>query len=186
MHVRGDRKQRRQLGWWSPDPRGILPLKRFRPSRSLRRSISRYEVTADRSFDEVVAGCGDEHRPDGWINAEIAAAYTQLHALGWAHSVEVWEDGKLVGGLYGVAVSGLFAGESMFYRATDASKVALAYLVDVLSSDGEDRLLDAQWATPHLESLGAVAVPRSRYLTLLAQALELPLPQLFGRPSKTP
>jgi leucyl/phenylalanyl-tRNA--protein transferase len=166
------------LAWWSPDPRGVLPLDRLRVSRSLRQSVGRYEVTVDRRFPEVIGACGDPSRPHGWITGAVAAAYTRLHDLGWAHSVEVWSGGRLVGGLYGVAIGGLFAGESMFHTARDASKVALVHLVDLLS-DGEDRLLDVQWTTPHLVSLGAVDVPRPEYLRRLSSALASPLPAAF-------
>ena len=163
--------RRRTMGWWSPDPRGVLPLDGLHVSRSLRRSTARYEVTADRRFAEVVAACADPHRPHGWITREVAAAYTVLHGLGWAHSVEVWSPGgELVGGLYGVAVGGLFAGESMFHRATDASKVALVRLVERLRAGGFV-LLDVQWLTPHLASLGAVEIPRRRYLDALPRVL---------------
>ena len=173
-----------QIGWWSPDPRGVLPLAGLRVSRSLRRSVRRYRVTVDQAFDEVVAGCADRRRPDGWINADIAAAYSRLHDDGWAHSVEVWRGEHLVGGLYGVAIGGLFAGESMFHRATDASKVALVYLVRELSADGLARLLDVQWVTPHLASLGAVGIERTAYLSRLDAALLLPLPTVFAEPRR--
>jgi len=166
------------VAWWSPDPRGILPLDGLEVSRSLRRSTARYEVSVDRAFAAVIEACADPGRPHGWINGAVAAAYVRLHELGWAHSVEVWDGDDLVGGLYGVAVGGLFAGESMFHRARDASKVALVHLVGLLG-DGEPRLLDVQWTTPHLVSLGAVDVPRPTYLDLLGEALEAPLPEVF-------
>ncbi|MCB9371864.1 MAG: leucyl/phenylalanyl-tRNA--protein transferase [Microthrixaceae bacterium] len=171
----------RALGWWSPDPRGIVPLDGLRVTRSLRRSVRRYEVRVDGAFTEVVVACADPSRPHGWISEEIVAAYTRLHELGWAHSVETWCDGVLVGGLYGVSVGGLFAGESMFHRERDASKVALVGLVELLraASPGADgRLLDVQWLTPHLASLGAVDVTRGEYLDRLAAAL--PLPDAFS------
>jgi leucyl/phenylalanyl-tRNA--protein transferase len=167
------------IAWWSPDPRGILPLDRLQVSRSLRRSCRRYEVTVDRSFSEVIAACADPGRPHGWINEAMVAAYVRLHELGWAHSVEAWEHDRLVGGLYGVAVGGLFAGESMFHARPDASKVALVHLVGLLREGGAE-LLDVQWTTPHLLSLGAVDVPRAEYLTRLGQALRRPLPPAFG------
>ena len=120
-------------------------------------------------------------RSGGWIDETIASAYTELHRLGWAHSVEAWRDGVLVGGLYGVAIGGLFAGESMFSRARDASKVALMGLVDLLTDEhAEDRLLDTQWQTPHLATLGVVEIPREEYLARLDRALALPLPAAFG------
>ncbi|MDZ7676605.1 MAG: leucyl/phenylalanyl-tRNA--protein transferase [Acidimicrobiales bacterium] len=176
MHV--DRG--RTLGWWSPDPRGILPLDRLHVSRSLRTSCGRMEIRVDTAFDDVIAACADPRRPHGWITHDIQDAYRRLHDMGWAHSVETWVDDELVGGLYGIAVGGLFAGESMFHRVTDASKVALVGLVEVLREDGVDRLLDVQWATDHLKSLGAVDVSRADYVgRLLPAALELPLPSTF-------
>jgi leucyl/phenylalanyl-tRNA---protein transferase len=164
------------MAWWSPDPRAIVPLDGLRVSRSLRRSARRYQVTVDTAFDEVVAACADPARPHGWITPAIREAYGRLHRLGWAHSVESWDGEGLAGGLYGVAIGGLFAGESMFHRRSDASKVALLALVDLLRDGTDGRLLDVQWRTEHLAGLGAVEVPRSRYLELLASALELPLP----------
>jgi leucyl/phenylalanyl-tRNA--protein transferase len=163
------------LAWFSPDPRGIVPLGDFRPSRSLRRSARRFGVTADTAFAEVLAGCADRRRPGGWITPAVRAAYQRLHALGWAHSVEVWdEQGGLAGGLYGVEIGGLFAAESKFHVRTDASKVALAALVGRLRAAGGARLLDVQWTTPHLASLGARDVPRPEYLRLLRAALDEP------------
>ena len=139
------------------------------------------EVRVDTAFDEVIRACGDPRRDAGWIDEEIIAAYTTLHEMGWAHSVETWRDDELVGGLYGVAIGGLFAGESMFHRVTDASKVALVGLVDLLHDEyTEQRLVDVQWSTPHLASLGVVEVRRSTYLDLLEPALELPLPAAFA------
>lgn len=171
--------RRRALGWWSPDPRGIVPLDGLRVSRSLRRSCRRYQVTRDTAFDAVITACADPSRPHGWIDASVDAAYRRLHHLGWAHSVEVWsEDGELVGGLYGLAIGGLFAGESMFHTQVDASKVALVHLVDTLRNGGAS-LLDVQWTTDHLVTLGAVDVPRHRYLDLLADAVARPLPAAF-------
>ena len=168
------------MGWWSPDPRGVLPLDGLRVTRSLRRSAQRYEVRVDTTFDDVVLACADRRRSGGWITHPIIRAYTRLHELGWAHSVETWDDDGLAGGLYGVSIGGLFAGESMFHRRTDASKVALIALVELLQADGVKRLLDVQWATPHLQSLGVVEVPRAQYLELLADALELDLPPAFA------
>ena len=170
----------RSLAWWSPDPRGVLPLDGLRVSRSLRKSCALYEVRIDTAFDQVITACADPKRPNGWIDGSITDAYRRLHSLGWAHSIETWTpDGKLVGGLYGLAIGGLFAGESMFHLATDASKVALVQLVETLS-DGGGGLLDVQWTTEHLVSLGAIDVPRSVYLDRLAAALERPLPAVFG------
>jgi len=168
------------IGWWSPDPRGVVPLDGFRLSRSLRAARRHYEVRIDSAFAAVVEGCADPNRPGGWITADIRAAYGTLHELGWAHSVEAWDEHGLAGGLYGVAVGGLFAGESMFHVRTDASKVALAALVDVLRADGEPRLLDVQWKTDHLATLGAIEVPRPHYLALLDAAIDLPLPPIWA------
>lgn len=164
--------RRRLLGWWSPDPRGVLPLDGLRVSRSLRRSTQRYEVRVDTAFEAVIEACAQLPRPHGWIDQHIVEAYTGLHRLGIAHSYESWLEGELVGGLYGVRINGLFAGESMFHRATDASKVALCALVEDMRSSGQ-RLLDVQWSTPHLASLGVVEVPRREYLGLLALALDV-------------
>jgi leucyl/phenylalanyl-tRNA--protein transferase len=165
------------MHWYSPVQRGIVPLDGLVVSRSLRRSARAFEIRVDTAFDDVVGACGDPRRPQGWITGEIAAAYGELHRLGWAHSIEAWREGELAGGLYGVAIGGLFAGESMFHRVRDASKVALVGLVDLLRDEhAEDRLLDVQWVTPHLASLGAVEVPRATYLRLLARALAAPPP----------
>lgn len=169
------------MGWWSPDPRGILRPADLRVSRSLRRSARRLQVTVDQAFTDVVRGCADPDRDRGWITPRIARAYRRLHRLGWAHSVEVWSDGRLVGGLYGVAIGGLFAGESMFHVVPDASKVALVALVDLLSRDRDPRrLVDVQWATDHLVSLGATEVPRPEYLRLLNRAMQAPPPPGWG------
>ncbi|WP_307862009.1 leucyl/phenylalanyl-tRNA--protein transferase [Nocardioides sp. SYSU D00065] len=165
------------LGWFSPVERGVLPLDGMRVSRSLRRSARDFEIRVDTAFDEVVAECGDPERPDGWITDSFRDAYARLHRLGWAHSVETWRDGRLVGGLYGVSIGGLFAGESMFHRERDASKVALLALVDLMRDDHADRrLLDVQWQTPHLASLGVVRRPRAEYLEALEGCLDVPAP----------
>jgi leucyl/phenylalanyl-tRNA--protein transferase len=167
--------------WWSPVERGVLPLDLLRVSRSLRQSVRRLEVRVDTAFDEVVGACADPGRDGAWIDGRVRAAYGRLHRLGWAHSVETWRDGELVGGLYGVAVGGLFAGESMFHRVTDASKVALVALVELLRDEhADERVLDVQWPTPHLESLGVTTVPRTTYLEMLARAATVPLPRCFG------
>ena len=169
------------MGWWSPDPRGVLPLEDLHVSRSLRRSTRRYEVRVDTAFADVVAACADPARAGGWITPSIVSAYQQLHDLGWAHSVEAWDADGLAGGLYGVAIGGLFAGESMFARRTDASKVALMALVEILRADGgAGRLLDVQWATTHLTTLGVVEVSRASYLTRLRRALEVALPAIWA------
>jgi leucyl/phenylalanyl-tRNA--protein transferase len=158
------------LGWWSPDPRGILPLDGLRVTRSMRQSARRYDVRVDTSFERIVRGCADPSREDGWINEDVVTAYARLHELGWAHSVEVFErDGSLAGGLYGVRVDGLFVGESMFHVGRDASKVALMALVDLMRTSGMS-LLDVQWCTEHLASLGAMAIPRQEYLARVVAA----------------
>ena len=173
------------VGWWSPVDRAVLPLDGMRVSRSLRRSARRFEIRVDTAFEEVLAACADPRRPDGWIDGDVRAGYTALHELGWVHSVEAWRDGRLAGGLYGVAIGGLFAGESMFHHETDASKVALLGLVDLLSDDhAGDRLLDVQWATDHLLSLGVVELSRRDYLARLDRALRLPLPASLDRPAR--
>lgn len=166
------------IGWWSPTPRAVIPLDALHVSRSLRRSLRRFETTVDTDFEQVVAACADPARPHGWIDESVVAAYTRLHRLGWAHSLEVWDDEGLAGGLYGVAVGGLFAAESKFHRRTDASKAALVALVDLLRAapDPHRRLLDVQWCTPHLASLGAVTVSRAAYHRLLDEALGLESP----------
>jgi leucyl/phenylalanyl-tRNA---protein transferase len=165
------------ITWWSPVDRGVLALDRLRVSRSLAKSCRRLEVRVDTAFDAVVAACADPRRHGGWINRDIARAYAELHRLGWAHSVETWSGGTLVGGLYGVAIGGLFAGESMFHRVTDASKVALVGLVELLCDEyAESRLVDVQWRTDHLASLGVVEVPRAAYVRALQSALQVPLP----------
>jgi leucyl/phenylalanyl-tRNA--protein transferase len=173
--------------WWSPQQRGVLPLDNLKVSRSLRQACKKFEIRIDTSFGEVIRSCADPTRDGAWISAEVIEAYEMLHELGWAHSVECWTpEGQLAGGLYGVAVNGLFAGESMFHRARDASKVALVALVDILTRDdqGKTRLLDLQWRTPHLESLGATQVSREEYLRMLDQALQLSAPGEFGGPPR--
>lgn len=163
-----------RLGWWSPDPRGVLEPSRLRVSKSLRRSLRRYAVSVDADFGAVAAACASTPRPGGWITSEFVDAYSVLHDLGWAHSVEVWDQrGSLVGGLYGVAVGGLFAGESMFHCATDASKVALVALVEEFRRGG-GVLFDVQWLTPHLASLGATEITRRDYLRRLREAVTSP------------
>jgi leucyl/phenylalanyl-tRNA--protein transferase len=168
MHLSGQRL----VGWWSPVRRGVLPLDSLVVSRSLRQSCRRFDVRFNTAFDDVLMACGDPSRDGAWINAEIRTAYNRLHDLGWAHSVECWDPdtGELVGGLYGVHIHGLFAGESMFHRVTDASKVALVGLVEHLRDIGAV-LLDVQWLTEHLASLGAVELTRSDYLQRLEVAL---------------
>jgi leucyl/phenylalanyl-tRNA---protein transferase len=161
---------RKRLGWFSPQERGIFPLDRFHVSRSLEKSCRRFRVTLDHDFVGVMRGCGDPRRDHGWINDEFVMAYSRLNQLGFAHSIEVWRDDELMGGVYGVRIRRFFAGESMFHRATDASKVALVALVDLLRAGGF-ALFDVQWSTPHLASLGAVSVPRPLYLEMLSEAV---------------
>lgn len=162
------------LFWVDPERRGIIPLDAFHVPRRLRRTVRRhpFEIKVDGAFDRVVRHCAEaaQDRPDSWINDEIISAYSELNALGHAHSVECWRDGRLVGGLYGVSLGAAFFGESMFARATDASKVALVHLVARLKLGGY-LLLDAQFLTQHLEQFGAVEIPRDRYHTMLAEAL---------------
>ena len=159
------------LGWWSPNPRGILPLDGLRVTRSMRQSAKRFDVRVDTCFARVMQGCGDPSRGGSWITGEFIDVYTRLHELGWAHSVEVFNrSGQLAGGLYGVRIGGFFSGESMFHVERDASKVALMALVDLMRSSGMT-LLDVQWYSEHLASLGAIAIPRSVYLSRLAHAV---------------
>ena len=159
------------VAWWSPDPRGILPVDAFRESHSLRRSRRKFAISVDAAFGDVMRACADPTRPHGWIDDDFIRAYTTLHGLGWAHSVEAWSaDGALTGGAYGVAIGGLFAAESMFHRVDDASKVALAALVERLVAH-RFALLDVQFLTDHLSSVGAVAIPREAYLARLRAAI---------------
>jgi leucyl/phenylalanyl-tRNA---protein transferase len=172
----------RAMLWWSPAVRGVLPLDHLRISRSLRQSCAKYDIRVDTAFDDVIRACADPARDGGWISEQIIGAYTRLHQHGWVHSVEAWDHaGRLAGGLYGVAIGGLFAGESMFHHQRDASKAALVGLVSTLSDRhvGE-RLVDVQWQTPHLARLGVVEVPRADYLARLQRALTLPLPEVFS------
>jgi leucyl/phenylalanyl-tRNA---protein transferase len=165
-------KKSRTLGWWSPLERGVIPLDGFRITRSLRSSAQQFVCTIDVAFTRVMQECASARTDGNWINQEFINAYTTLHQLGHAHSVEVWnKKGELVGGLYGLRMNRLFAGESMFHRETDASKVALMHLVDLMNLEGM-QLLDTQWNTDHLASLGCMSVTRADYLTLLAAAIE--------------
>jgi leucyl/phenylalanyl-tRNA--protein transferase len=162
------------LLWWSPDPRAVLPLDGLHVSRRLRQTLRqhRFRVTIDADFGAVVAACADRGDDETWITPALRAAYDRLHALGWAHSVEVWTlDGVLAGGLYGVTVGGLFAAESMFHRQTDASKIALVALVQQCRATGI-QLLDVQMPSPHLASMGAVTMPRAEYLRRVADVVD--------------
>jgi leucyl/phenylalanyl-tRNA--protein transferase len=171
--------RRAPMAWFSPVRRGVMRPADLRVSRSMRRTARRFEVRVDTACAEVIDACADPRRPSGWIDDQIRTAYLRLHELGWVHSVETWHGGRLVGGLYGLAIGGLFAGESMFHHETDASKVALMALVAILD-DGADRLVDTQWQTPHLASLGVAEVTRAQYLDLLAEVLRTPDAD-FGR-----
>ena len=163
-----------RLAWWSPNPRGILPLDGLRVTRSMKQSAKRFEVRVDTCFARVIRGCADPARGETWITDDFIDGYTRLHALGWAHSVEVFDSGgHLAGGLYGVRIGGLFSGESMFHVQRDASKVAVMALVDLMRTSGMT-LLDVQWWTEHLASLGAIAIPRRLYLSRLADAVASP------------
>ncbi len=161
-----------EIGWFSPNPRGVLPLERFRIPHGLARRLKHnpFEVRVNTAFGEVLRGCAG--RKETWIDDTIAEAYHRLHQLGFAHSVETWREGRLVGGLYGVALGGAFFGESMFHSETDASKVALHALVERLKARGFT-LLDIQWITPHLATFGAEEIDRKLYLSRLRQALTL-------------
>jgi leucyl/phenylalanyl-tRNA--protein transferase len=163
------------IRWYSPDPRGIIPLDTFHISRRLARSLRQngFEIRVDTSFRAVIEACAAREDSDGdWIDEEIIESYCALHERGFAHAVETWQDGVLVGGLYGVAMQGAFFGESMFHRVDDASKAALAALVDRLRARGY-ALLDTQWVTEHLAQFGAVEIPRRRYLRMLDEALKV-------------
>lgn len=174
MPVRARRAE--VLGWFSPDPRGVLRPGQMHVSRSLSRSARRFEIRVDTAFDDVVAACADPSRPGAWIDEEYRGAYQLLHRHGHAHSVETWREGRLVGGLFGVAVGGLFAAESKFHRETDASKAALAALAEIVAADGEERLVDVQWSTPHLASLGVVELTRDAYRSQLVRLVRLAPP----------
>lgn len=197
-----------QVYWYDPDPRAILPFNRLHISKSLRRSLkrtwvfqngelkplldpdaprksdkSRFEMRINSDFYGVISACADPRRPGGWIDSQIMSSYMKLHDLGWAHSIETWQDGRLVGGLYGVAIRGFFAGESMFSLVPDASKVALVYLVEHMRQRGL-KLLDVQFQTPHLSRLGVIEVPRPIYKQLLLDALKVsPIPQFAISPA---
>jgi leucyl/phenylalanyl-tRNA--protein transferase len=164
------------ITWWSPDPRGIFELARFRASRRLLRKMrqEKFVFTRDQAFEEVIRACAEPRADDGgaWLGKQLIDAYIHLHQLGHAHSVECWYEQKLVGGIYGVAQGGLFAGESMFSRVSDGSKMALTYLVQHLSARGFE-LFDVQATNAHTISLGAIDIPREEYLLRLSQALAI-------------
>ena len=183
-----------QLAWWSPDPRAVIVPVAPHVTRSLRQSQRHFTTTVNQAFDQVIRACADRG-PDEyqWITEEVQAAYIELHRLGWAHSVETWaaDEGRepdLIGGLYGVCIGGLFAGESMFHRRRDASKVALLTLLEVCckAERPDDRLVDVQWMTPHMQSLGAIDLPRAEFLERSARAQLLePPPRLAGTERRT-
>jgi leucyl/phenylalanyl-tRNA---protein transferase len=173
------------LGWFSPLRRAVVPLDTFAPSRSLRRAARRYEIRVDTAFAEVVAGCARPGEPESWIDEGIEEAYRRLHELGFAHSVEAWDADGLAGGLYGISLGGLFAAESMYHVRTDASKAAFVRLVGLLreAGDADHRILDVQWLTLHLASLGAIEISRAEYRRKLATALPIASP-FAGCPSR--
>jgi len=161
-----------EIGWFSPDPRGIIPLDDFHIPHGLQRVLKKspFEIRVDGDFEGVMRGCAD--RPETWIDDTVISSYCELHERGYAHSVEAWLDGELVGGLYGVAIGGAFFGESMFHRVTDASKVSLVSLVERMRDRGF-LLLDTQWTTPHLNKFGAHEIPKERYMRILHDALRV-------------
>jgi leucyl/phenylalanyl-tRNA--protein transferase len=166
--------QESAIGWWSPHPRAIFHPGEIHVSRSLLAARKKFKVTVDRDFESVIRACGNPDRESGWINDQVISAFTSLHELGMAHSVEVWDkDDRLVGGLYGLELGGIFAGESMFHIAKNASKVALAHLGEILN-DGKGRLIDTQWMTSHLESMGAKPLERTEYCGILPKLLAIP------------
>ncbi|WP_228255237.1 leucyl/phenylalanyl-tRNA--protein transferase [Ornithinimicrobium avium] len=172
------------LGWWSPDPRGVLLPGDLHVSRSLRRSLRGFEITYDTAFADVLLACADPTRPGAWISPAVATAYLGLHETGWAHSVEVWRQGRLAGGLYGLALGRLFAAESKFHHVTDASKAAVVGLVAAMDADGPHArpwLVDVQWRTEHLATLGVREVRRTAYLELLRTALTAEPPTRWRR-----
>lgn len=159
--------------WYDPDPRAIFPLDTFHIPRSLKRTINKghFEIRFNHNFDATIRACADPNRDGAWIDNIIIASYNKLHEMGFAHSVETWQDGVMVGGLYGVSIRGLFAGESMFSHATDASKVALVYLVEYMKQQ-EMPLLDTQFMTEHLRRFGAIEISRDAYKKRLDEALK--------------
>jgi len=167
-----------RLGWFSPRRRGVVALEPYAAARSLRRAARRYEIRVDTAFADVIAGCARPGDPHSWIDEGVEAAYGRLHELGWAHSVEAWDADGLAGGLYGLSIGGLFAAESMFHARTDASKAAFLALVERLrrAGDASRHLLDVQWLTPHLASLGATELSRAEYRQRLTTALTLGSP----------
>lgn len=163
------------MRWFSPDPRGVIPLEKFRVPHGFRRALGRldFSATVDAAFADVMAGCME--REETWIDPDIVRVYTQLHAVGVAHSIETWAAGRLAGGLYGVRLGGVFFGESMFSRVSEASKFALVTLAEILRTGGFG-LLDVQWVTPHLAGFGAIGVTRAVYLRMLRRHISRSCP----------
>lgn len=165
--------QESAIGWWSPQPRAIFYPDQIHVSASLKSAMKKFTVTLDQDFDAVIRACGNPERQSGWINTDVIEAFTNLHELGRAHSIEVWSaSGELAGGLYGLELGGLFAGESMFHVQTNASKVALAHL-GALLNDGQGRVIDTQWMTKHLASMGAKPINRKEYCEILPILLDI-------------
>lgn len=161
------------IAWWSPDPRAVIPIDGLHVSRSLKKSMRRFHFTVNTAFAEVIDACADDARPHGWIDGQIKRAYCRLHEQGWAHSIETRNSaGDLVGGVYGLGIRRMFAGESMFHTETDASKAALVHTVELLARVGTE-LFDVQWMTPHLSTLGAIDLSRSDYLRRLERAVSV-------------
>lgn len=161
------------ISWWSPNPRGVLDPAKIKISNSLKKSIKKFSFTVNQDFEFVIRNCGSPTRPSGWITEHVIVAYLELHSLGFAHSIEVRNlSGQIVGGLYGVEVGGLFAGESMFHNVTDASKAALVFLAQQLN-DGGGRLIDCQWQTDHLATLGVREISRTSYVAQLTKLLQI-------------
>jgi leucyl/phenylalanyl-tRNA--protein transferase len=165
--------QESAIGWWSPEPRAVFYPDEIHISKSMKSAMKKFQVTVDENFEAVIRACGNPERESGWINENVVSAFTALHRIGVAHSIEVWDlDGELAGGLYGLELGGLFAGESMFHSTTNASKVALIHLAGLLN-DGLGRVIDTQWMTDHLKSMGAKPINRKDYSQNLPKLLEI-------------
>jgi len=172
---------RNSLLWWSPVDRGVIEVAGYQPTRTVRRARSKFEIRVNTAFDQVIRACADPRRPGAWIDSDIIASYTELHRLGWVHSVEAWDGDELAGGLYGVAIGGLFAGESMFHHKTDGSKAAVAGLIELLDDEyAAERVFDIQWVTDHLATMGAFSIWREEYVRRVRRELPLPLPKAFS------
>jgi leucyl/phenylalanyl-tRNA--protein transferase len=166
--------QESAIGWWSPHSRAVFHPNEIHVSKSMRAARKKFKVTVDRDFEAVIRACGNPNRESGWINEDVISAFIVLHRLGLAHSIEVWNrEDRLVGGLYGLELGGVFAGESMFHIEKNASKVALVHLGELLN-DGNGRIIDTQWMTSHLESMGAKPINRREYCQILPNLLEIP------------